>query len=567
LFFFLGMCFLIISARLFYWQILKHQTLAAEADDQHWKEIVLSAARGEILSSDNFTLVSNITAYNLFLDKRLLADDPLETVGKLLPLVFENQTEQASAGARLKPLLDNDQILWVKLFSGIGETAMELIDAQKTSGLVWQRDARRHYPEASAAAHVSGFVAADSAGLPKGYFGLEGYYNRELSGQAGKSLLEADATGNPIVFGQQFRDESHSGRTLLTHLDRTVQFVAKRKLAVALEKYGAKSGTVTVLEPKTGAVLAMVALPDYNPDNFGDFPDEYYANPIISQSFEPGSTFKVLVMAAAINEKLVGEQTVCPCNGPVVIPPYTISTWDRKYHQNSGIKEIIQYSDNVGMVFVEQKFEPETLVNYFRNFGFALPTGVDLEEESSPKLREVWREIDLATASFGQGIAATPLQMVNAVSALANGGWLMEPQVVDKIRIKNIEYRSQKSEVEEIDIEPKKMRRVVSAETAMLMTEIMVNAVKYGEAKWTAAKGYRIAGKTGTAQIPVEGHYDSEKTIASFVGFAPADDPKFVMLVTLREPETSPWGSETAAPLWFDIAKELFLHYGIAPSE
>ena len=210
------------------------------------------------------------------------------------------------------------------------------------------------------------------------------------------------------------------------------------------------------------------------------------------------------------------------------------------------------------MVDVARRLGREKILSYLSAFGFGSLTGVDLEEESAPQLRpsRQWTEIDLATASFGQGIAVTPLQMVTAVAALANNGWLMEPHVVAQIK-------SAKGET--IEIKPKKVRQVVSPSTAKIITEMMVAAVEGGEAKWAKPRGYRIAGKTGTAQIPVAGHYDEKKTIASFVGFAPADNPRFVMLVTLREPTSSPWGSETAAPLFFNIAKELIVYYNIAP--
>ena len=222
------------------------------------------------------------------------------------------------------------------------------------------------------------------------------------------------------------------------------------------------------------------------------------------------------------------------------------------------MSQVLEYSSNVGMVYVGKKLEKDALLSYIRNFGFGLATGIDLEEESSPQLRpqKEWTPIDLGTVSFGQGIAVTPLQMVRAVAALANGGWLMEPKMVKEVS--DAKGRT-------IPIAPKKVRRVIDSTSASIITEMMVAAVDRGEAKWAKPPGYRIAGKTGTAQIPVAGHYDATKTIASFVGFAPADNPKFVMLVTLREPKSSPWGSETAAPLFFAIAKDLFTYYNLSP--
>jgi len=302
----------------------------------------------------------------------------------------------------------------------------------------------------------------------------------------------------------------------------------------------------------------MASLPNYDPAYYWKYDKSLFPNPVIASSYEPGSTFKVLVMAAAIDSGVVSPETRCDkCSGPRNISGYTIRTWNDKYFPNSTMTEIIQHSDNVGMVFVSEKLGKEKLLAYIKNFGFGKPTGIDLQEEVSPPLRpdSEWKPIDLATASFGQGIAVTPLQMVRAVGAIANKGKLVKPFVVKKII----------GEDKEKEIPLPEGVQVIKASTAAIITEMMVNAVDNGEAKWAKPKGFRIAGKTGTAQIPVAGHYDEEKTIASFVGFAPADEPKFVMLVTLREPTSSPWGSETAAPLWFDIASELFTYFGILP--
>jgi cell division protein FtsI/penicillin-binding protein 2 len=221
--------------------------------------------------------------------------------------------------------------------------------------------------------------------------------------------------------------------------------------------------------------------------------------------------------------------------------------------------EIIQHSDNVGMTFVSEKLGVDKFYDYISKFGFGKLTKIDLQEESAGAIRSKseWRVIDLATASFGQGIAVTPIQMVQAVSAIANGGKLISPKVAIKIKEEN----------KEMQVKPDFERQVVSPKTASQITEMMVNAVEKGEAKAYAPKGYRIAGKTGTAQIPLAGHYDPNKTIASFIGFAPAYDPKFVMLVRFSQPTSSPYGSETAAPTFFEIAKDLFNYYQILPSD
>ncbi|KKQ78481.1 MAG: Peptidoglycan glycosyltransferase [Candidatus Daviesbacteria bacterium GW2011_GWF2_38_6] len=314
------------------------------------------------------------------------------------------------------------------------------------------------------------------------------------------------------------------------------------------------------MDPKTGAILALASFPSYDPIKYFSFSSDYYKNPIVADTYEPGSTFKVLVMAAALNEELVEPDTTCDiCNGPVQLGGFAIRTWNNKYYPDTTMKDVIIHSDNTGMVFTGMKLGLDKFHEYLENYGFGEPSDIDLQDESSPDLRpkDEWREIDLATASFGQGIAITPIQMVRAVASIANGGYLMEPHVVREI----------KDEKNTFEIKPKMIRQVIKENTAKIMTEMMVKAVDEGEAKWAKPKGFKIAGKTGTAQIPVAGHYDPNKTIASFVGFAPADDPKFVMLVLYNQPSSSIFGSETAAPTFFEIAKELFVYYKIAPTE
>jgi cell division protein FtsI/penicillin-binding protein 2 len=274
--------------------------------------------------------------------------------------------------------------------------------------------------------------------------------------------------------------------------------------------------------------------------------------------YEPGSTFKVLTMSAALNEKLVKPDTVCDiCDQPYKVDKYLIRTWNDQYRKNSTLTDVLIHSDNVGMVFVAKKLGLDKFIDYLHRFGIGQMTGVDLQGEIAPSLRDKWSEVDLDTAAFGQGLLVTPIQMVTAVSAIANQGRLMQAKLVEELIDSN----------REIMIEPKMINPVISEKTAQVMTEMMVAAVDKGEAQWAKPKGYRIAGKTGTAQVAIAGHYDTTKTIASFVGFAPADNPQFVMLTILQEPTSSPWGSETAAPLFFNIAKKLFVNLGISPDE
>lgn len=566
--FFLGFAALII-ARLFYWQVLAADTLMTLAQNQHLSQIQIPAVRGKIITSDNFELVSNKPA---FLSFAYLPDLEIKTdliAQKLAPIIMPEPDASASVRqvktllqdtqASLSARLTNPDIVWTPLARKISLEQKQKIEELQLKGIGFEPEQIRFYPEASMSAHLLGFVASNSQGNPQGYFGLEGFYDLELKGRPGIVRQEKDASGKPILVGSYGGFQSKNGRSLKLYLDRSIQNIVETQLEWGIAHYGATSGEIIIMDPKTGGILSMASWPKYDPTRFSQYDSSLYKNPVIANSYEPGSTFKVLVMSAALDAEAVKPDTKCDiCSGPTQIGKYTIRTWNEQYRPDITMTEVIQHSDNVGMVFTGFELGKDRLYDYLARFGIGAPTGIDLQEESVPSMRpkRKWGDIDLGTTSFGQGIAVTGMQMVKAVGAIANKGIVMKPQVVKQI----IGDKT-------IDIKPQAQDQVISEKTAQTMTEIMVNAVSGGEAQWTAIKGYKVAGKTGTAQIPVQGHYDEDKTIASFIGFAPADDPKFVMLVKLREPSSSPWAAETAAPLWMRIAKQLFLYYGIAPQQ
>ncbi|MBU1326643.1 penicillin-binding protein 2 [Patescibacteria group bacterium] len=542
--------FAIIITRLFYWQVLASESLRTAASSQHHVELLLPAARGSIYALDRSPLVINQPAFLVYTQPKIIKDVKLFTqqVSQVLGIEKDTLAEQVQ---------EPDKV-WVPLVHKAEIGVVDKLKELHLEGLGFEKEPKRYYPEASIAAYISGFVGSDVNGNDRGYFGLEGYYNQELTGKSGVIRQEKDAKGAPILIGEAMRIEPENGRDLVAWVDRAVQEIVDRRLMEGIRKYGAKEGSIVVMDPKTGGIMAMANYPSYDPAHYNMYDKSIYKNPIVAASYEPGSTFKVLVMSAALQEKLVTPTTTMDESGPVEVGEYAIRTWNNEYHGTITMTQVLEHSSNVGMVYVARKLGIETFLRYLTLFGFGESTGIDMEEETSPDLRPAkeWKDIDLATASFGQGIALTPIQMVRAVGSLANGGWMMEPRVVKEI----IGAKSKT-----ITLPPKKIRQVVSEATARIITEMMVSAVDQGEAKWAKPKGYRIAGKTGTAQIPVAGHYDEKKTITSFVGFAPADNPRFVMLVTLREPSSSPWGSETAAPLFFTIARDLFTYWAISP--
>ena len=562
----------IIIARLFYWQFVAKIDTSQEIVNQD----EIPAPRGEIYTSDNFPIVTNQEAFLIYAKPNEIKE-PKEVAWVLAPHLIsekfatgeaqltddqkkQKQDEIKAKVEEIQKKLSSRNLIWVQLARKVPKSTKDLIGVSQIAGIGFEPDEKRFYPEASMAAQLLGFVGSDKSGQDTGYFGLEGYYDRKLRGKPGRLGQEQDPFGFPILVGKYRPLPVKKGSSLYLSFDRAIQFMVQDKLAKAVEKYGAKDGTVIVADPKTGQILAMATYPSYNPALREEFDEKLYKNPAVAHTYEPGSTFKLIALSAALELSLVEPNTKCDtCTGPRQIGGFEISTWNKKYYPGSTVSEIIQHSDNVGMTYVADKLGIDRLYDYIIKFGFGKPTGIDLQEETPGFIRpkDQWRPIDLATASFGQGVAVTPIQMIQAVSAIANGGQLITPKVVKMVK--------NEDRIEEI--KPDTERQIISPKTASLVSEMMVNAVENGEARAFVPKGYRIAGKTGTAQIPVAGHYDPNKTIASFVGFAPAKNPRFVMLVLFTEPSSSPFGSETAAPTFFDIAKDLFNYFQILPNK
>ncbi|OGM59118.1 hypothetical protein A2955_04715 [Candidatus Woesebacteria bacterium RIFCSPLOWO2_01_FULL_37_19] len=552
--------FFILIARLFYWQIYKGKGLSAQARVQYQSGYALLAPRGNILAADSTWLSASGKSWLVYGVPPDLKKGSKKTAETLAPFFVEDEdkTSLLSEIDRINELLSKGGIQWTPLRTKVSDETKQNIEKLNLKGIGFEFQETRIYPEASSGAHLLGFVGKNNEGQDEGYFGLEGFYDKTLTGKPGFITRDSDASGAPIILGA-FREMSAiGGVNLLTHIDKTVQLTLDKKLKHGIEKYGALAGSAIVMNPKNGGILGMSSFPSYDPQKYWEYGDQFFNNPTIFSSFEPGSIFKVLIMAAGLDSGVINPDTKCDsCFGPLKIDKYFIETWNNEYYPESTMTDVIVHSDNVGMAYVGQKLGQEKMFDYLNSFGIGQNTGIDLQGEISPKLREKgsWGNIDVATASFGQGVATTPIQMLRAVAAIANKGRIMTPQVVDKIM----------GEGWEEDIKEKDGGRVISEKAANEMTQMMVEAAKKGEAKWTNIGGFKVAGKTGTAQIPIAGHYDEEKTNASFIGFAPYDNPKFIMIVTLQEPSSSPWASETAAPLWYSIAVDLFNYFGIQP--
>ena len=533
--------FLLILSKLFYWQIVKGSELKKEASYQYKGTKTITAPRGNIYANDGTWLAVMRTNWLLFAEKPKISNP------RIIANSLEDILEEDSDSIYAK--LTRDGVVWLPIKHKITTEQKEKIEDLNILGLGFEAEESRYYPEGSASAQLLGFVGKNDKGDDTGYFGLEGYYDIALSGKDGFLQREKDLRGTLLLSSGISEINSIAGTDLYTFIDKRIQNSVEERLKDGMEKYGAKEGSVIVMDPKTGAILAMSSYPSYDPARYNEYDQLLYRNPAISDTFEPGSVFKVVVMAAGLDAKVIEPDTICDiCDKPFKVDKYFIETWDRKYHPDSTMTEVLVHSDNVGMSFIAQRLNSERMYDYLDKFGIGKLTEIDLQGESNIKLRKKgsWNIVDLATSSFGQGVSVTPIQFIRAVSAIANNGYLVLPKVVNTG-------------------EKNKPVQIISKEAADQTTAMMIESAKHGESQWTDLKGFSIAGKTGTAQIPIAGHYDAEKTIASFVGFAPANNPKFIMLVTLKEPQSSQWASETAAPLWYSIAKDLFNHFGIQP--
>ncbi len=448
----------------------------------------------------------------------------------------------------------------------VGEDLLKKVKDLNIGGISYMMQKHRYYPE-NFTSHISGFFGYSSDNK-KGLYGLEGFFDEELSGEQGLIKAERDARGNLIIVNDMEYDKEKNGSDLILTIDRTVQYTACTKLKESIDRHGADSGSVIIMRPQTGEIVAMCSYPSYDPNNYREAENAtVYNNQAIFGQYEPGSVFKTITMAAGLDTGVISPQTFYTDTGELMIEGWTkpIKNSDYSTHGAWGwvdMNTVLEHSLNTGVIFVMNKIGDKRFAQYVKDFGFGEKEGIELETEASGDisnlLRKKIRPVDSAVASFGQGITVTPLQMVNAYAAVANGGKLMKPYLVSEMI---------SSDGTKIITQPRELKRVISEKAALLLSGMLVNVVDGGHAKRAGVKGYYVAGKTGTAQVAdkVNKGY-GEKTIHTFVGFAPAEEPAFVMLVRLDDPKDVYYSASSAAPLFGDIA-EFILNYWQIPKE
>jgi cell division protein FtsI/penicillin-binding protein 2 len=428
-------------------------------------------------------------------------------------------------------------------------------------GLGYEMVSYRFYPENNLAAHILGFVNYENVGN----YGLESYYNQELIGKSGSLKSERGSGGKVIIVNDREYIKPEAGPDLVLTIDRAVEFYVCKKLEEAEARYKYDSATIIIVKPNTGEIIAMCSWPSFDPNNYADVKEaEIFSNPAISRQYEPGSVFKTITMAAALDQKKVTPSTTYNDTGQRMIEGWKKAIANSDFetagaHGTVDMKTVLEKSLNLGAIFSMEQIGSKVFADYVQKFGFGKTTGIELSAESqgsiNPLLRGSIRPIDAATASFGQGLAVTPLQMVMSYAALANGGILMKPYLVKEVI---------KADGTKVVTPPQELRRVVSAETAQTISAMLAEVVEKGHSKLAAVPGYYVGGKTGTAQIPSpKGGYLESQYIHTFVGYAPVDKPRFVMLVKLDKPKGFKFAESSAAPIFGEIADFLLKYYQV----
>lgn len=551
----LGILFLVGFAlvvwRAFSLQVLQQRNWVEMAERQHQKTIPLIPQRGTIYDRNGEALAMSMEVDSIFAEPRKMQNR--DEAARLLAPILNLPVSTLHA-----KLATDKGFVWLK--RQVPPDQSQRVRNLKIESVGVVKEHQRFYPNSTVGAQVIGFTGLD----PNGLSGLEATYDKTLLGRGGYLITERDALGRGIGAGEPVIEGATRGHDLHLTIDENIQYIVEKELAAGVEEFRAAAGAVIVMEPDSGRILAMANQPTFNPNAFAKYRPAEWRNRAITDTFEPGSTMKVFVMAAGLNEKVVTPTQLINCEG---------GSWkvggrvihDSHPHGVLTAEDVLKVSSNIGSAKIGRMLQKERLNKYLRDFGFGQKAGIELSGEENGILRDPsrWFEIDLATISFGQGVSITPLQLTTATAAIANGGYLMEPYLVEK------ETDSEGQVIKER--QPKVVRQVVSSEVASRVARMMesVTADDGGTGGKARVPGFRVAGKTGTAQKvdPVTRGYSADKRIASFVGFVPVEDPRLVIMVMIDEPRGQVYGGLVAAPVFAKIATQSLHYLKVKPSE
>jgi cell division protein FtsI (penicillin-binding protein 3) len=544
-----AIAFLGLVGRLAYVQVVKHETYLRIADSQHAKTVPLRPKRGPILDRNGQVLAVSSSTESLFVVPARL-DDARRLSARLAPVLDEPADDLGRRLAAAK------RFTFVK--RKLAPSAAQAVRDLGEPSLGFVEESLRLYPNRELAAHVVGFEGLDGQGLA----GVEQAWDKRLAGQEGRALVERDALGREVTAAPIVLKAPRPGHGLVLTIDATLQYIAEKEVDAAWRRTRSKAAMAVAMDPRTGEVLAIAIRPTFNPNSFATATDGERRNRAVTDPFEPGSTFKVILAAAALEEgvarptdRIYGEL------GAIKVANATIHDW--KPWGWLTFAEVLANSSNVGTIKVGLSLGRERYYKYISGFGFGTPTGVGLPGESRGQLRppDRWSGLSLATMSIGQEISVTALQIVSAFAAVANEGRLMQPQIVRAV------LDSEGREVQ--GFEPKVIRQVISQETSRTLMRMMTGVVADGTGHRAAIAGFDVGGKTGTAQKldPHTRRYSRAPGVLSFVGVVPAEDPRIAMLVMLDEPKTEKWGSEAAAPIFAAIGGEALRYMNLMPRD
>ncbi len=534
----------VVAARLYSIQIVQHRDLGIRANGQYARRIPVAAKRGTIFDRHGRPLAITLDAASVYvrpgsIQHARAAASKLATLLKIPP-------------REIRAKLASDRpFVWIA--RKVDPEQAEAVTKLEIPGVGLVPEGKRYYPKKTSAAHLIGFVGVDDRGLE----GVELQYDHLLSGGSSSFLSQVDALRR-IVFREP--EEGQAGSDLYLTIDEVIQHIAERELEAAVRLSEARAGTVIVMDPGTGEILALANAPSFNPNAYGSAPPASRRNRALTDPYEPGSAFKTVLAAAALEEGVVRPQDLFYGeDGSIEVAGAKIH--DHKRHGWMTFRDVVAYSSNVGAIKVGMKVGKARYYTYITSFGFGVPTGVDLPGENRGLIRrpEDWSGLSLGALSIGHEISTTPIQLITAMSAVANGGHLVRPYVLKAVRHPD-------GRVEEI--RPLPIRQVISPETARTLTSIFSDVVDRGTGQEAAIPGYQVAGKTGTAQkLDKEtGGYSRTKVVASFVGYVPAENPRIAILVLLDEPGTTAWGGTVAAPVFRNIAQEVLGYLEIPPA-
>ncbi len=566
---------LALLVRLAYIQVVMHPQFLAKAEQQYGISREIPAIRGTIKSADGFELASTQPAYLIYAEPQRI-ENSQQTATDLADILNadSSQTDAASTTpnsptpiptpakytvATIKQQLEQKDRKWVAIARKIDPVKIEQIKAKQLKGIDFQSEQKRYYPEGSLASQILGFVSQNDQGQDQGYYGIEGYFDHDLRGRDGKTVYDRDPQGNPIPVGNYASTPAVNGKTITLTINRGLQYLLEAKLKSGVEKNSAEAGSFILMEPQTGKILAMANYPTFDPSNIAAVDDaKLFKNSIISDTYEPGSVIKSFTVATGIDSNIFNPNSTY-LSAPYKVGDHTITTANKKYSgPNSTVTHMLETSDNTGAAQFALKIGRDKFLEAIHRVGFDRVTGITLQGETQgyiPPAKD-WLPVTLATASFGQGISVTPIQLLQMMATIANQGKQMKPTIIESVQ--------QGDQI--TTVQPEQISQVYSTQTTKTVVEMLKQVVKNGEFRRLALQGYDIAGKTSTSQIAVEGGYDQDNTITTFVGFAPAVNPRFIMLAKLDKPRIDN-SAETVVPMWMDMAKDIFQHYGIAQQQ